>query len=170
MLGSTLSRSIGSTSKRLFNPTYIPRRLIHPYPEFKPPPISTRLKPLIPFFIYWCAITSLAVHLLRNRTSSREELDKCKAQISVLSGLITRLKKRENVSNDEIQRELEMVGLRERVLTTEEIEAGDVGWFKAIFGRRGVQEDVEEVEEDAVAAWAKGEYFLPSRARMKLIS
>jgi hypothetical protein len=89
-------------------------------------------------------------------------LDKAKAQISVLSGLISRLKKRENVSNDEIQRELEMVGLRERVLTKEEIEGGDVGWFKAIFGRRGVQEDVEEVEEDAVAAWARGEYFLLS--------
>jgi hypothetical protein len=171
MLGSTLSRSIGSTSKRLFNPTYIPRRRIHPYPEFKPPPISTRLKPLIPFFIYWCAITSLAVHLLRNRTSSREELDKCQAQISVLSGLITRLKKRENVSNDEIQRELEMVGLRERVLTKEEIEGGDVGWFKAIFGRRGVSDvdEVEEVEEDAVAAWAKGEYLIPSRERTMLI-
>jgi hypothetical protein len=96
-------------------------------------------------------------------------LDKAKAQISVLSGLISRLKKRENVSNDEIQRELEMVGLRERVLTTEEIEAGDVGWFKAIFGRRGVQEDVEEVEEDAVAAWAKGEYFLSSRVWRVLI-
>jgi len=53
-----------------------------------------------------------------------------------------------------------MVGLRERVLTKEEIEGGDVGWFKAIFGRRGVQEDVEEVEEDAVAAWARGEYLL----------
>jgi hypothetical protein len=89
-------------------------------------------------------------------------LDKAKAQISVLSGLISRLKKRENVSNDEIQRELEMVGLRERVLTKDEIEGGDVGWFKAIFGRRGVQEDVEEVEEDAVAAWAKGEYLLLS--------
>jgi hypothetical protein len=118
MLGSSF-RSIGSTSSR-----------IHPYPEFKPFPISTRLKPLIPFFIYWCAITSLAVHLLRNRTSSREELDKTKAQISVLSGLITRLKKRENVSNDEIQRELEMVGLRERVLTTEEIERGMLGGLK----------------------------------------
>ena len=56
-----------------------------------------------------------------------------------------------------------MVGLRERVLTTEEIEAGDVGWFKAIFGRRGVQEDVEEVEEDAVAAWARGEFIYLSR-------
>lgn len=169
---SSSHRIVASSSRKTFNPTYIPRRRLHqnqghshshdPYPEFKPPPISTRLKPLIPFFIYWCAITSLAVHLLRNRTSSREELDKCKAQISVLSGLITRLKKWEVISGDEIQRELEMVGLRERVLTKEEIEGGDVGWFKAIFGRRGVSDtdsdgyDKEEAEEDAVAAWTRG--------------
>jgi hypothetical protein len=173
MFGPAL-RSTASSSRRIFNPTYIPRRPIHnhnhPYPEFKPPPISTRLKPLIPFFIYWCAITSLAVHLLRNRTSSKEELDKTKAQISVLTGLIQRLKKREVVSGEEIRRELEMVGLRERVLTTpEEGEGGDVGWFKAIFGRRGVRDESEnesgsqeEVEEDAVAAWARGEYSVSS--------
>ena len=156
-------RSAGSSSRRLINPTYIPRRRIHnhPYPEFKPPPISARLKPLIPFFIYWCAITSLAVHLLRNRTSSREELDKTRAQISVLNGLITRFRNKERVAGDEVQRELEMVGLRERVLTQPvEGEGGDVGWFKAIFGRKGVQDDggegEQEVEEDAVVAWAKG--------------
>jgi hypothetical protein len=62
-------------------------------------------------------ITSLAVHLLRARIHSKEELDKAKAQISVLEGLMDRYKSGERISQDELRRELEMVGLRERVLT-----------------------------------------------------
>ena len=174
MLASSSIRIKARGSQRLLNPTTlarkpipirIPRRSNHSYPEheypFKPPPISTRLRPLIPFFIYWCAITSLAVHLLRTRTTSKEELDKAQAQISVLSGLIHRFKKREIVGEDEMRRELEMVGLRERVLTAPE-EGRDVGWFKAIFGRKGVRDD-KEVEEDDVVDWAKGRFILLHR-------
>jgi hypothetical protein len=170
MLGSSSIRTTiqARTSRRIPNPSplarkptplNISRRPIHSHPHseypFKPPPISTRLRPLIPFFIYWCAITSLAVHLLRTRTSSKEEIDKSKAQISVLSGLIHRYKKREIVGEDEMRRELEMVGLRERVLTAGE-EGRDVGWFKAIFGRKGVT-DEEEVVDDV--DWAKGTFL-----------
>jgi hypothetical protein len=79
--------------------------------------------------------------------------------------LIARLKAGEKVSGDEVQRELEMVGLRERCLTiAQEGEGGDVGWLKAIFGRRGVQDedevDEKKVEEDAVQEWARGELML----------
>lgn len=96
------------------------------------------------------------------RVGAKEELDKSQAQISVLEGLIERFKKGERVGGDEIQRELEMVGLRERLLTKpEEGEGGDVGWVKALFGRRGVKddqsaEDKERIEEEAVEEWARG--------------
>jgi len=64
------------------------------------------------------------------------------------------------VSGDEVQRELEMVGLRERLLTKpEEGEGGDVGWLKAIFGRKGVRDDEDDkqrIEDEAVEEWAKG--------------
>lgn len=138
---------------------------------FKPPPISARLRPLVPFFIYWCIITSLAVHLLRTRIQSKEELDKAQAQISVLEGLIERYRQGERVGPEEIRRELEMVGLRERLLTQpEEGEGGDVGWMKAIFGRRGVQDEDDEAQaqaqaqadEQAVEQWAKGIYRILS--------
>lgn len=67
----------------------------------------------------------------------------------------------ERPSQDELRRELEMVGLRERVLTKpEDGEGGDVGWFKAIFGRKGVQDDEQKADEDAVEQWAKGELSL----------
>jgi len=87
-------------------------------------------------------------------------LDKTQAQISVLEGLIERHKRGERVSGDEVQRELEMVGLRERLLTKpEEGEGGDVGWLKAIFGRKGVRDDEDDkqrIEDEAVEEWAKG--------------
>ena len=106
-------------------------------------------------------ITSLAVHLLRARIHSKEELDKAQAQISVLEGLMERYRSGERPSQDELRRELEMVGLRERVLTKpEDGEGGDVGWFKAIFGRKGVQDDEQKADEDAVEQWAKGELSL----------
>lgn len=78
------------------------------------------------------------------------------------------------MSGDEVQRELEMVGLRERLLTKpEEGEGGDVGWLKAIFGRKGVRDDEDDkqrIEDEAVEEWAKGEFSLPrSMSNIKLI-
>lgn len=70
-----------------------------------------------------------------------------------------RFKRGERIEDHEIRRELEMVGLRERKLTKpEEGEGGDVGWLKAIFGRRGVSDDETKADEDAVEQWAKGEF------------
>lgn len=126
---------------------------------FKPPPIRQRLRPLLPFFIYWCIITSLTVHSLRIRIKSKEDLDKVNAKVTVLEGLIGRIRNGERVGDDEVQRELEMVGLRERRLTTEEegevSEGGDVGWMEAIFGRKKRRK--EDEDERAVEEWAKGE-------------
>ncbi|WVW83879.1 hypothetical protein I302_105901 [Kwoniella bestiolae CBS 10118] len=127
-----------------------------PFSEFKPPPIRQRLKPLIPFFIYWSIITSLAVHLLRIRISSKEELDKQKAKITVLSDLVERLRNGQVVGEEEVQRELEMVGLRERrVLVGEEERLEDtknVGWSEVLFGKKRKissdgEEDVQSLEE-----------------------
>lgn len=81
------------------------------------PPISERLKPLIPFLIWWTIITSLAVHLLRKRKQNEEELNRLKAQQSVLQDMIARFQAGEMMSDDDIRRELEMVGLRKRKLT-----------------------------------------------------
>jgi hypothetical protein len=117
------------------------------------------LKPLIPFFIQWCIITSLAVHLLRARIKAREETARSAAQISVLEGLIERLERGEKISKRGIRRELEMVGLREREIPAGSLVTGnaregggalparEVGWKEAIFGRRA---ETTESESEGV--------------------
>ncbi|WWD17366.1 hypothetical protein CI109_101807 [Kwoniella shandongensis] len=134
-----------------------------PFP-FKPPPIRQRLRPLIPFFIYWTIITSLAVHLLRLRISSQEELDKRKAQISVLSDLVEKLARGDDAEDDTVQRELEMVGLRERTALTRTVDdelrdTADVRWYEVLFGKKrsvslSAEEDREK-EEKAIEEWAQ---------------
>lgn len=123
---------------------------------FKPPPIRERLRPLIPFFIWWTILTSLTVHLLRARQAATEADSRSEAKIHALNDLLGRARAGEDITEEEVQRRLEMVGVRER----EKVEAGevrqevrDVGWREAIFGRRattGEKEDEEEVEN-----WAK---------------
>ena len=116
------------------------------------PPIRERLKPLIPFFIKWSIITSLAVHLLQIRIRSKEEMARCDAQISVLKGLIDKIGRGLDLSDSGMRRELEMVGLRDRtILTKDEMsglrESADVGWREALFGRRKRKDEVEEKRE-----------------------
>ncbi|WWD02940.1 hypothetical protein V865_000983 [Kwoniella europaea PYCC6329] len=132
-----------------FPRTYRANSTFIPFSEFKPPPIRQRLKPLIPFFIYWSIITSLAVHLLRIRISSKEELDKQKAKITVLSDLVEQLRNGKIIGEDDIQRELEMVGLRERTVLSQKVEVEDtkdVRWTEVLFGKK--REIKDEVEED----------------------
>ncbi|WVQ67706.1 uncharacterized protein L199_005910 [Kwoniella botswanensis] len=132
-----------------FPRTYRANSTFIPFSEFKPPPIRQRLKPLIPFFIYWSIITSLAVHLLRIRISSKEELDKQKAKITVLSDLVEQLRNGKIIGEDDIQRELEMVGLRERTVLSQKVEVEDtkdVRWTEVLFGKKREMKD--EVEED----------------------
>ncbi|WRT66328.1 uncharacterized protein IL334_003283 [Kwoniella shivajii] len=145
------------------------RRYATSFADFKPPPIRQRLKPLIPFFIYWTIITSLAVHLLRARIHSKEELDKRKAQITVLSDLVERLRigkrdgrgKGKRIEDDEIQRELEMVGLRQRTILTEGVEdvledTANVGWIEVLFGKKRIKNDVNnEKELESLEEWVQ---------------
>ncbi|WVQ99370.1 hypothetical protein IAU59_006503 [Kwoniella sp. CBS 9459] len=136
---------------------------LHELPPFKPPPIRQRLKPLIPFFIYWTIITSLAVHLLRARIHSKEELDKKHAQISVLSDLIQQFQNGEKVDLREMQRSLEMVGLRERTDLTKDLDGelsdtADVGWAEVLFGKKRVKsDDIEDKdkEEKSLEEWVQ---------------
>lgn len=144
------------TSRRTFEP-----------PPFRPPPIRERLRPLIPFFIWWSIITSLTVHLLRARQSSKEMQSRSEAKISVLESLLGRTRAGEALTEEEVERQLEMVGLRERRtgdLGEKREDIRDVGWMEAIFGRKGrdqvVDKTAKEDEED-VAAWAKSGTYGP---------
>ncbi|WWC70237.1 uncharacterized protein I206_104187 [Kwoniella pini CBS 10737] len=133
---------------------------VQSFNEFKPPPIRQRLKPLIPFFIYWSIITSLAVHLLRNRINSKEELDKQKAKITVLSDIIKRLQNGETLNEDQIQRELELVGLRERTILTQgvqlEEDVKNVGWSEVLFGKKRIKdEETKEINEESLDDWVQ---------------
>lgn len=129
---------------------------------FKPPPIRERLRPLIPFFIWWTILTSLTVHLLRARQAATEADSRSEAKISVLQDLLDRARAGEEIGEEEVQRRLEMVGVRERekveVVPGVREEVKDVGWREAIFGRKAVSTEKEDEEE--VRNWARsGEYL-----------
>lgn len=132
------------------------------------PPISERLKPMIPFILIWTVITSLAMHLLRVRKQGEAQDARCAAQESVVLGLIARFEAGEVVSDTEIRRELEMVGLRARTMASagfEVEEMREVSWWEVIRGRREQRakrverERVGEEggEEAAVEEWSKSE-------------
>lgn len=166
------------------NPFYVPP----PGPD-DIPPISARLKPLIPFFLYWTALTSLAFHLMQVRTHTKEELSRKEAQLTVLENLVERYKNAAGASSDEsrtivdeeeVDRELRMVGLRERLKPTntgteegmerleeEFVEGRTIGWKEVFFGRKSTKLSEEEQESAAKAEWQQGmpqfTYFFPSR-------
>jgi hypothetical protein len=155
------------------NPFYVPP----PGPD-DIPPISARLKPLIPFFLYWTALTSLAFHLMQVRTHTKEELSRKEAQLTVLENLVERYKNAAGASGDEprglvdeeeVDRELRMVGLRERLKPTgtgteegmerleeEFVEGRTIGWKEVFFGRRSTKLSEEEQESAAKAEWQQG--------------
>ncbi len=93
-----------------------------------------------------------------------------KAQISVLEDLIRRTQGGENIAEEEVHRQLEMVGLRERLSLTngeEELRrvAKDVSWGEALFGRRKIREEEEGVnkvvktEAEELQEWTDGEFI-----------
>ena len=142
-------------------------RSAHSHPHalpFRPPPIRERLKPLIPFFIWWTILTSITVHTMRLRIEIKEDEARIGAKISVLEALLERTRRGEHVRPEEVRREFEMVGLRQRRVRTDDdgrVEAKDVGWREAIFGRRGPQlaggpegEEETDVKEQDLGAWA----------------
>ena len=124
-------------------------------------PVSARLKSLMPFFLWWSILTSLAFHRLRLRMQSRQELDMADAQISILESLIRRVSGGEVLSDERLRKELEAVGLRERTSLTKEdesemLKARDVGWGEALFGRKDSSKRESESEVTA-DEWAQSE-------------
>lgn len=100
---------------------------------------------------------------MRLRIEIQEDEARIGAKISVLQTLLDRTRKGETLVPEEIRREFEMVGLRQRRGRTEEevrADASDVGWREAIFGRRRkdgdgeAKADVEDVKEQDLGAWA----------------
>lgn len=130
---------------------------------FAVPPLSARLKSIVPFMFWWSAITTLAVHRLRMRIQSQEEMGIANAQISVMESLVERVKRGEVISDDEVRKEMEMVGLRERTALTEGLAGAmertkDVTWGEALLGRKVKPVEGEaEVDQNKEIDWAEGE-------------
>jgi hypothetical protein len=86
---------------------------------------------------------------------------KQQARVSVLEGLMQRTRDGEVLREEEVQRELEMVGLRERTVLTRHVEdelaIADVGWWEVIFGKKR-QRNVEEEEKKAIDEWAQSRF------------
>ena len=78
--------------------------------------------------------------------------------------MIERVRRGEELGEEEIRRDMEMVGLRKRTgLTMDESRemrvTADVGWFEALFGRKRRRRDTEEEEEKAMDEWAESGSF-----------
>lgn len=97
-----------------------------------------------------------------------EEERRVAARVSILEGLVGRLREGHQLSDKEIDRELEMVGLKERpsvAPTTEAAdddveslqEAGTVSWKAMLLGRKRSKLGVKEQEEKAEQEWAESE-------------
>jgi hypothetical protein len=120
-----------------------------------PPRMSKRLRPLLPFFFWWSVITSLAVHRLQLRQRAEIELGVVNAKITVLDSLIKRTQAGEVLDDEQVQRELEMVGLKERKRSSE-VEGAereivkDVTWKEALFGRKRQRGDLLDKDQQAV--------------------
>ncbi|OWZ58956.1 hypothetical protein C351_00247 [Cryptococcus neoformans c8] len=133
------------------------RRFSHAFPT-DVPPLRQRIRPLVPFFIYWTIITSLVVHLMRTRQDTEASLARQQAKVTVLSDLIARLQRGETVDEEEMQRELEMVGLRERTSATLALDkemriVGDVGWRDVLFGKKERTAEDDAKEERIIEEW-----------------
>lgn len=153
-----------ASSSRHFNTSH----RVHDFP-FKPPPIRERLRPLIPFFIWWTILTSLTVHLLRARQAATEADSRSEAKIHALTDLLVRARAGEEIAEEEVQRRLEMVGVRERSrLEPGDVrpEVRDVGWREAVFGRRGTK--TEKEDEEDVESWARSGESLVKHLRYVL--
>ncbi|EIW70716.1 hypothetical protein M231_02630 [Tremella mesenterica] len=135
-------------------------------PTFRPPPISSRIRPIIPFLIYWTFVTSLALNLLKIRKRAEEDNDRYQARISVLQGVIRGLEEG-RVDEEEMRRDLEMVGLRDR--RGKEV-VGDLGivrplsWREALFGlSKGKDTSVHEGDaETSLQEWLEAVGSSPS--------
>lgn len=112
------------------------------------------------------------------RTHTKEELSRKEAQLTVLENLVERYKTAAGASGDEsrtivdeeeVDRELRMVGLRERLKPTntgteegverleeEFVEGRTIGWKEVFFGRKSTKLSEEEQESAAKAEWQQG--------------
>lgn len=117
---------------------------------------------------------------MRLRIEIKEDEARIGAKVSVLQALVERTRRGEDVRVEEVRREFEMVGLRQRRGRGEEdgrVDAKDVGWREAIFGRRqrvgegeGAGESEVEMKEQDLGAWAaEGEPFLASIVSLRLL-
>jgi hypothetical protein len=114
------------------------------------------------------------------RTHTKEDLARRDAQMTVLENIIDKYKQSMETSVpidvDEVERELQMVGLRERTrpdllsrtgkdgeenpLVEEFIEGRSVTWKEVLFGRKTAKLTEEEQENVAKAEWQEGESII----------
>lgn len=99
---------------------------------------------------------------MRTRQDTEASLARQQAKVTVLSDLIARLQRGETVDEEEMQRELEMVGLRERTSATLALDkemriVGDVGWRDVLFGKRERTAEDDAKGERIIEEWTSGE-------------
>lgn len=104
------------------------------------------------------------------RKEKTELLEKTEAQVHVLNGLIERYQRAlssdsqppgQDIDEQQVQRELEMVGLRERTKPVTEDddlwEGREVSWKEVFMGRKRSHLTEKEQEDAARKEWEQGE-------------
>jgi hypothetical protein len=117
----------------------------------------------VPNILYAMGLTSVSIHLLDTRKQMAEERAIYRAQESVLSSLISRLRAGEDISDTEIER-LKTLAYRRtldsRLGTDEQKEEIRMGWKETLLGRvrKDVGRDDERVEKEIEACESRTSY------------
>lgn len=121
------------------------------------------LPPYLPHIIYATALSSLSLHLLNTRKSSKEQRYAVDGRISLLEGLATRLRSNEDLSEKEVTKILKLAGSTtnfNNVLKKESPTEEKIGWKSVFFGRPSGTEQ-EWDEESLKKLWEDSEPTYP---------
>lgn len=93
--------------------------------------------------LLFSAVSSLAINVRNAKDDSRLLEDQHAAQLSVLRDLINRLTAGENLSQQQLLREYERVGIVKRTEERDGKPSKHISWRETIFGRKKEERDLE---------------------------
>ena len=98
--------------------------------------------------LLFSAVSSLAINVRNAKDDARLLEDKHAAQLSVLRDLLARLLAGENLSQQQLVKEYERVGIIKRQDVTESKPSKTITWRETLFGRKKEERDLEAERQE----------------------
>ncbi|CCM02987.1 uncharacterized protein FIBRA_05102 [Fibroporia radiculosa] len=107
----------------------------------------------LPHVLYSLALTSISMHLLRQRKDAEAERAQLAAQISILDSTAHKMRAGEIIPERELNRLLKLAqSQRQLVEEAEPVQTDPIGWREVLLGRKA-----SEVESAKAAEWDRRE-------------